>query len=533
MDHTKPKSRDKLIGLDPRRRLGSHSLSLGLPEDLQQQAVRRVIIVAAAWGGALLISVTFNALLHLLYRSVPLPPVTIAVRIGGAVVAAATVVLLRYSRLSLAAKCDIGLVFQIFGAASLATFELSMLPEVGIPVGHLSSATMWIVVFGLLIPNPTVKALLGGLLSAAAVPLAVWVQRRLGAELPWPSGMYIGTGFGAAVLAAVLSRQIYHIGRAVSEARRLGSYQLEKLLGSGGMGEVWRASHGMLKRPAAIKLIQPDKLGAPDPETREAALRRFELEAQATAELGSTHTVTIYDFGNTQDGAFYYVMELLDGLDLDTLVERHGAQPPERVASFLKQICHSLMDAHGRGLIHRDIKPANIFACRLGPDVDFIKVLDFGLVKHIDPEDGETTKLTREGVVTGTPAFMPPELALGTTPADERSDLYMLGCVGYYLLSGKQVFDGETAVALISHHIHSEPVPIAERAEHDVPALLAELIMSCLEKERDKRPESAAALWQRLDEAGLDRPWTRQRAGRWWDEHEPAASLQQPPGGTA
>jgi len=274
----------------------------------------------------------------------------------------------------------------------------------------------------------------------------------------------------------------------------------------------------MLKRPAAVKLIQPHKLGATDSHDRAAALQRFELEAQATAELGSPHSVTLYDFGSTSDGTFYYVMELLDGLDLDSLVKQYGPQPPERVAYFMKQICHSLMDAHNHSMIHRDIKPANIFVCRLGPDVDFVKVLDFGLVKHVAADEGGSPKLTREGIVTGTPAFMPPEVALGSAPADARSDLYQVGCVAYWLLTGELVFEGDTAVALISNHIHTPPSPASQRAKFDVPERLELLIMGCLSKDPADRPRDAAELWRSLDEAGLEAGWTRERAVRWWDE---------------
>ncbi|MBW2459934.1 MAG: serine/threonine protein kinase, partial [Deltaproteobacteria bacterium] len=254
---------------------------------------------------------------------------------------------------------------------------------------------------------------------------------------------------------------------------------------------------------------------------RATALQRFEREAQATAELGSPHTVTVYDFGRTRDGTFYLVMELLDGFDLETLVEQHGALPPERVVHVLTQVCHSLGDAHGRGLIHRDIKPANIYVCRLGPDVDFVKVLDFGLVKHIEPEAGDAPGLTRDGVVTGTPAYMPPEVALGSEPTDERADIYMVGCVAYWLLTGKLVFEGANAVALISNHIHAEPEPPSRRAAVALPGALEGLVMDCLAKDRSQRPPSITELQHRLAQVELDTPWTQERAAEWWAEHHP------------
>ena len=254
-------------------------------------------------------------------------------------------------------------------------------------------------------------------------------------------------------LATITSRVTYGLRQQVAEANELGQYVLEEKIGGGGMGEVWRARHRLLIRPAAIKLIRPQMSGDP-----ELLLRRFEREARATAALKSPHTVQLYDFGATEDGRLYYVMELLDGLDLDTLVRQYGPLPPERVVHILRQVCSSLQDAHGNGLVHRDIKPANVVVSRAGTTFDFAKVLDFGLVK-LDPRGRPRTivKLSTEGSTSGTPAFMAPEVVLGVADTDHRVDLYALGCVGYWLLTGKLIFEGRTVVEVMFHHAHTPP----------------------------------------------------------------------------
>ncbi len=235
-------------------------------------------------------------------------------------------------------------------------------------------------------------------------------------------------------------------------ARDLGSYRLVEPLGSGGMGEVWRAEHVMLARPAAIKLIRTSGSAAPSREVQ----KRFEREARATARLSSPHTVQVFDYGTTDEGTFYYVMELLDGFDLDTLVKNFGPVPPERAIYLLRQACDSLAEAHARGLIHRDIKPANIYVCRYGIEVDFIKLLDFGLVKSAGAMDAADGTLTAVGTIAGTPGYMSPEMALGKNVGPE-ADIYSLGCVGYWLLTGRPVFERDTPVELLIDHARTAP----------------------------------------------------------------------------
>jgi serine/threonine-protein kinase len=248
---------------------------------------------------------------------------------------------------------------------------------------------------------------------------------------------------------------------------------------------------------------------------------RFKREAQITASLRSPHTIELYDFGVTQTGSFYYVMEYLKGLDLDHLVSRFGPLPPGRVIHLMKQAADSLAEAHKKGLIHRDIKPSNLFITRLGLEPDFLKVLDFGLVKRDSTMLDDESKLTNEGITTGTPAYMAPELALGKSEVDSRSDIYALGCVGYWLLTGLLVFEGTTPMEMVVEHVKTPPVPPSERTEVEIPPQLDDLIMACLNKDPDSRPQSMFEVVKLLEECKCPQPWTRDRADSWWSTHLP------------
>jgi serine/threonine-protein kinase len=328
-------------------------------------------------------------------------------------------------------------------------------------------------------------------------------------------------------LATITSRVTYGLRKQVAEANELGQYILEEKIGGGGMGDVWRARHRLLIRPAAIKLIRPQVSGDAD-----LLLRRFEREARATAALKSPHTVQLYDFGATEDGRLYYVMELLDGLDLDTLVRQYGPLPPGRVVHILRQVCSSLQDAHTNGLVHRDIKPANVVVSRAGTTFDFAKVLDFGLVKlgtagqrgsGAAGQSGEASN--REsltvGGTAGTPAFMAPEVILDVADTDHRVDLYALGCVAYWLLTGKLVFQGKNGVEVMFHHAHTPAPRPSTASEQPIPAALEDLVMECLEKDPARRPGSAEAVNTRLNDVPLESAWTVEGAERWWAMHRP------------
>ena len=367
-----------------------------------------------------------------------------------------------------------------------------------------------------IVPNPPIRTLVAGVIAVSMNPLAMLIAKARGTwefgswtnvfVMHYPDYLMVG-------VAVVLSRVVMRLGQQVTKAREMGSYELVTLLGKGGMGEVWRAHHHMLARDAAIKLIQPDVLSRRWGNSAVLLRRRFEQEARATATLRSPHTVELYDFGVTKDGVFYYVMELLDGIDLDTLVKKFGPQPATRVVHILRQVCRSLADAHSLGMIHRDIKPTNIFLCRMGNEYDFAKVLDFGLVKVLNQNE---TQMTAEGTTTGTPAYMAPDLALGSSDLDARADLYGLGCVAYWLTTGKLVFEESSAAAMMVAHLQKVPIAPSQRNDLAVPHCLDHAIMMCLAKKPAERPDSAdvlAGLLERCDDIGS---WTQQDAKRWW-----------------
>jgi serine/threonine-protein kinase len=317
---------------------------------------------------------------------------------------------------------------------------------------------------------------------------------------------------------------VYGLGQEVTAARELGSYRLVERLGQGGMGEVWRAQHRLLARPAAVKVIRASMTTANDPGAAEEARRRFEREAQVIASLRSPHTVTLFDFGVAADGAFYYVMELLDGLDADSLVRRTGPLPAARVVHILRQMCHSLSEAEAHGLVHRDIKPANVFLCRYGEDYDFVKVLDFGIVKGVGDAADTAPVLTKDFAIRGTPAFMAPEQAMGQAGVDGRADIYAAGCVAFWLLTGQPPFDAETPMGVLLHHAQTPPARPSTRTELPVPPALDDLVLACLAKDPAERPQTARALAQRLAAIAMPETWTDTQARDWWQTHLPAAS---------
>jgi serine/threonine-protein kinase len=409
----------------------------------------------------------------------------------------------------------LAVVLEVFVAANVAFIVNSVPWPLDPTLPSWSPVAVFVLIYAFVVPNTIGRAAAGAIISAAMDPAVTAVLALRGTiELPEMSLVIYRflPNLGAVVFATLGSRFIFRLGVQLQRARQLGAYHLAEKIGSGGMGDVWRASHQMLSRPAAIKLIRADDA---DPEQARALLTRFEREAQATAQLCSPHTVDVYDFGISQDGSFYYVMELLDGIDMRTLVERFGPQPPERVAAFMTQVCHSLREAHARGLLHRDIKPANLMVCRYGEDFDFVKVLDFGLAKDLDA--GEEAQVTRQGILAGTPAFLPPELATGEGEIDGRADLYALGCVGYWLLTGRLVFEAPSAAAMLVAHARDEPEPLATAAEIETPPALEAVIHRCLSKRPEDRPATAAEVSEAVAE--IARAWTPANAEQWWRAH--------------
>ncbi|HKP64591.1 MAG TPA: serine/threonine-protein kinase [Polyangiales bacterium] len=317
------------------------------------------------------------------------------------------------------------------------------------------------------------------------------------------------------VITTSTSKVIYGLHQQVRDARRLGQYTLTEKLGQGGMGVVYRAQHAMLRRPSAIKLLPPDKYGV-------ESVARFEREVQLTAGLSHPNTVRVYDYGRTPDGIFYYVMEYLDGASLEDVVKLSGPLPPARAIHILDQVAGALGEAHAIGLIHRDIKPANIFLTQQGGVPDVAKVLDFGLVKQVAQGTGEATTLqavTHDDSFSGTPLYMAPEAITAPEAVDARTDLYSLGAVGYFLLTGSEVFGGRNVVEICSHHLHSTPVPPSQRAGRALAGDLETLIMRCLEKSQSQRPADARSFQAALRACKDARAWSEDDARRWFELH--------------
>ena len=388
----------------------------------------------------------------------------------------------------------------------------------------------WVVIpilfYPAIVPNTPRKTLVTSLLAASTEPFALYLLSQLRGVPVNLSTFYLLWDFLpnyiCAFLVVIPVKIIHGLGQQVRRARELGSYRLEEPLGKGGMGEVFRATHQMLARPAAVKLIRPELLGSSSHDAARVIVERFRREAEAAASLRSPHTISLYDFGVANDGTFFLVMELLDGLDLETLVKRFGPLPPERVVQILRQACESLEEAHTRGLVHRDIKPSNIFTCRLGLAVDFVKVLDFGLVKTVGA-GREATLLTAADSTTGTPAYIAPEVIRGDRVPDHRVDIYTLGCVGYWLLTGRLVFEAPNAIQLMYQHANATPVPPSQRSELDIPPELDSLILACLAKHPEDRPQTAGEFARRLT-AAVTGVWTEEQAQRWWDRHHPESA---------
>jgi eukaryotic-like serine/threonine-protein kinase len=348
-------------------------------------------------------------------------------------------------------------------------------------------------------------------------PAAIWHKGGQVGDMAYPATVASAFIWGIAVaMAAGFSHTIYGLRKAVRAIRRLGQYTLEEKLGEGGMGVVYRASHGMLRRPTAIKLLLPDRAG-------KEALSRFEREVQRTAMLTHPNTVTVFDYGRTTDGVFYYAMELLTGASLDEIVALDGPQPEERVIHLLDQVAASLAEAHRAGLIHRDVKPGNVLVVDRAGIPDLVKVVDFGLVKDIGAKTADEAPpeaaLTLADTIAGTPLYIAPEMLSAPERVDGRADLYALGAVGYWLLTGTHLFSGRSIVELCAHHLHSQPEPPSARLGRPVASDLEALLLACLAKRPEERPSSADALRERLRGCASAGQWTHARAAQWWSTH--------------
>jgi len=380
---------------------------------------------------------------------------------------------------------------------------------------------MLIFVYAMYIPNTWWRAaVIIGILAAIPVIsnlIAILLSEPLSHVLTWDG--WVGIVLVMALTAVTGVFGVDTIGRLRSEAfqaRQLGQYRLTQLIGSGGMGEVYLAEHQMMKRPVAIKVIRPNRANDP------GALARFEREVRATSRLSHWNTIEIFDYGRTADGTFYYVMEYLPGLSIAELVERHGPLWPERAVYLLQQTCDALGEAHALGLIHRDIKPGNIFAAERGGHYDVAKLLDFGLAKRMISTTDESVQLTGEGSITGSPLYMAPEQATGGEP-DARSDVYSLGAVAYYMLTGRPPFPGDNAIKVMIAQA-TEPVTPPSVYRPDIPADLEAIVLRCLAKSPSDRFQDTASLSAALADCECSGRWSREAAARWWTESNRATS---------
>ncbi|MEM6532226.1 MAG: serine/threonine-protein kinase [Myxococcota bacterium] len=428
-----------------------------------------------------------------------------------------TLYALSRSRLPAWKVLKLGLFFEFLLCCGLAFEEQLFLPLNANGPPRLSFCVIIILSFPMLIPTPFPRralatalcALCPALISPLATSVAGNPTPPLPALISHVIPLVISGGF-----ALYAGRLAHQLRRQVSEARQVGSYRLIEKLGSGAMGEVWRARHRLLARDAAVKLIRPEMLG----DSNDVVQARFEREAQATARLESPHTVALYDYGQSEDGVYFYAMALLRGMTLDDLVKQHGPVSSARALFLLRQIALSLAEAHDNGLIHRDVKPANIFLTRAGRECDFVKVLDFGLVKSVGFK--QDIKLTQDHVTTGTPAFMAPEVAL-EEDIDARADVYGFGCVAYWLLTGRLVFEADTPLKAMMAHVHEAPPPPSTSTELAISPELDAFVLRCLEKSPEQRPQDAGALVTELDAviAAETKPWKDEQAHQWWSLH--------------
>src|SRR5258705_1095782 len=501
--------------------LDSSGRPRALPDDLLREASRRLAVIALL-GATLWVAGT--VLGHLAgYPS--LGAAAFHLDFSDAVAAASALISLAlffYAR-----RCprgphfslDLGLVYMVFtGIAIGLTFHWNPVPS-NFPIYPMISWTgVVVLISAAFVPSTPAKTLVASLVAVSMTPLTMLLAKARGA---WDYGPNINVvimhypDYLLAGVAVVISHVITKLGHQVAKARELGSYELGELLGRGGMGEVYKATHRMLARPAAIKLIRTEMLGAVDDEAAKLAVTRFRREAEAAANLRSQHTVELYDFGVTEDGTLYLVIEFLDGMDLESLVRETGPLPAGRGIHILRQVCDSLEEAHSRGLVHRDIKPANIHLGLVGLHHDFVKVLDFGLVKEVSSLTPESSMATIPGqMALGTPAYMAPEMALGEL-VDGRADIYALGCVAYYLLTGQLVFEAEKAFQMIAKLLQTPPVPPSQRTDQPLSPELEDLILKCLAKDARHRPQSARELADALTRVPAD-AWGEEEARHWW-----------------
>lgn len=512
---------------------GSQSSGAGLAPDLVREAASRLAIVCLVYAGVYAISFASGTLLGWVPNA---KRGTWTPKLADLEIVAASVFLslaywawIRRSSVATERLLDWSGLYLTFGALGI---EMGRFRNWGIGLyDGISWSCVWILFFAVVVPMPRQKATVSALAAATMGPVAYGLQAMVSA-IPARTDEVISSlildflpNYISAGLAIIASQVVFRLGRDVSRARQMGSYELVERLGTGGMGEVWVARHRMLARPAAIKLVRPEALGT-DARHTDRMLQRFEWEAEATAALRSPHTIALYDFGRTDTGLLYYAMEHLQGLDLQRLVERFGPLPPERVVALIDQALQSLGEAHGKGLLHRDIKPSNLFLTEQAGEYDWLKVLDFGLVKKMESTPTQPMLVSQDGAVVGSPLYMAPERFYGDVDADHRSDLYAIGAVAYFLLTGHPVFEAQSPMQALLAQVKSEPESLRSRGV-EVSKELDAIVLRCLDKEPKQRFSSAeelrAALWKTPEWGG----WTQAEARHWWQANlAPNASTE-------
>jgi serine/threonine-protein kinase len=502
---------------------GSSDRSRRLPHLLLKDAADRVAWLSATMAIVVVVIQVFQRVTQPALADALNSPLNRLSALGAVLVGCGIFALHRYRVVTASTIVNLGLVLEFAVAFAISLIETTVPFRPGEPILGISALGPWVVVVGVFIPNRPVVTLVGALVAATTWPAAYAINAvrfdfappPWGPWLVWPTFNYL-----MAVLAYLISRRLYGVSVAAQAAMDLGSYRLVALIGEGGMGQVWKAKHHMLARAAAVKIVRSDA-GSGSSRDAELAVRRFQREANVIAGLQSPHTVYLYDFGVAQDGRFYYVMELLDGVSLQSLVTTFGPQPAGRVLAMLRQACRSLEEAHQQDVVHRDLKPSNMMLCKVGLTFDFVKVLDFGLAKSMRRD--EVSLLTMEGVTAGTPGYIAPEVALGEAHIDGRADIYALGCVAYFLLTGALVFDDPNPTSMALKHVQAVPDPPSRRTELPIPPDLEAIVMQCLAKRPDDRPSGATDLARALARCAVP-SWSDDDAAAWWERHLPATS---------
>jgi eukaryotic-like serine/threonine-protein kinase len=420
-------------------------------------------------------------------------------------------------------RCSESAVLAVDVALPLTINAVMALALLSLPAGYgLQFVPVLILVISLifraaLVPSPTARTAVIGVLASLPVIAAEYLFSGRDTGLPsflGPGAITFAVGAWCVVVTlgtALVSREIYGLRHEIAQARRLGQYTLERLIGEGGMGSVYVARHALLRRPTAIKLLTAERAG---PEN----IARFEREVQLTSSLTHPNTVAVYDYGRTPEGTFYYAMEYIPGLSLEELVQRYGCQPPARVVHILLQALDALAEAHGVGLVHRDVKPANILLCQRGGQSDVVKLVDFGLVKDLS-HGGPSAVHSRAQKLTGTPLYIAPESISEPELVDHRADLYGLGGVAYFLLTATPPFEGHGVIEICSHHLHTPPTPPSLRLGRALPQRLEAVVLACLAKKPGERPADARILHEQLRQCALELPWTQADAEAWWQAH--------------